>query len=82
MSFAVARGLGPFPIEMLRRDQAWPMTELDSNLLNKLEKAEPISVCLMNGTGEWSLAEWSSFGWVLQPQRSWSDAMIRRGRPH
>lgn len=52
MSFAVATGLGPFPIEMLRRDQAWPMTELDSNLLNKLEKAQPISVCLMNGTGD------------------------------
>ncbi len=82
MFYAVAIGLGPFPIEMLRRNQAWPMTEWDSNLLTHLENAEYVRVCLMNTTGNWLVADWSSFGWVLEPQPSWSDAMIQRGRPN
>ena len=80
MGFAVVAGLGAIPFDLLRRAKAWPMREEDSRLLEAAGPCHPLVICLATDCGEWSPEEWSSFGWVVHPQLSWTDALSCRVR--
>lgn len=65
------RGKGHFPVDMLRRDQCWPLTTADA-----IEVTEPVDNnprCVIveklsqsddPGTA-WTLRRWESFGWEI-----------------
>ena len=80
MRFAVVSGLGVIPFDLLRRAKAWPMREADSRLLEAAGPCDPLVICLATDHSEWSAEEWSSFGWVVHPQPSWTDAVSCRAR--
>lgn len=69
---AKIRGLGPFPIEMLRYDSCWPMTEADSALVSRTFecRTEPWEIMVTGHivwrTG-WTVERWRSFLVVCEP---------------
>lgn len=61
----IVEGRGPFPLDMLRHDEAWPRTETDANIAQDAER-ERRSVTLLSGrvTGP-THGRWASFGWPV-----------------
>lgn len=55
-------GRGPFPVDMLRHDMAWPATSEDAIKLLDIGP-RTITLCGLNQTP----ARWSSFGWKVKP---------------
>ena len=70
-SFTV-RGRGPFPVDMLRYDQCWPVFPDDADkirdsLMNPSYK--DTREIQLNSTKSFSTdARWSSFGWYIDMQ--------------
>lgn len=59
------RGSHPFPIDMLRRDCAWPASEQDSNVILstiRLETHGPVEVEVY-ARRPLTIGRWRSFGW-------------------
>jgi hypothetical protein len=56
-------GRGAFPLDMLRRDQAWPATqEAIGNIFDE-DVTRAVSI---TGTLPPTLARWESFGWNVR----------------
>lgn len=76
VSYAIAKGPGQFPVEMLRYDMAVPVNFrlLDTNFGTAVEmleghKDEELMVAMVMPTGrytEWTSARWSSFLWYIR----------------
>lgn len=71
-SFTV-EGSGPFPLDMLRYDHAWPKTEgRDSSRLATPENLEEyrtprrVTLCTASETAP-NVRRWDSFGWRVLP---------------
>jgi hypothetical protein len=60
------KGLGQFPLDMLRYDNAWPNSEADSSLMQAedLGRLAHREITLRSLTGP-TAARWSSFGWEV-----------------
>jgi hypothetical protein len=67
-TFAV-RGSGPFPIDMLRFEQAYPKSESDSNAIGSGRTLEPRTVFLVRRGiyQHWQpeVGRWQSFRWEV-----------------
>ncbi len=68
--FRVMGGIFPFPIDMLRKDCAWPSSENDAQLIQRnLEGVrETVTVTLDRAGDKFSaptLERWQSFGWTI-----------------
>lgn len=65
--FLVVEGRGPFPIDMLRYDSAFPYREEDSSLVKPvLTERRRVVLCRRGvNESEGSSARWASFGWLV-----------------
>ncbi len=54
-------GSGPFPVDMLRHDEAWPATSFDATLVLS---GEPRVVRLRSRITP-TIGDWRSFGWLV-----------------
>lgn len=64
-----ATGHGRFPIDMLRYDQCWPLTEDDSyEIVNSLwyDTLAQFTVALVTNKKEPTDKRWISFGWEVK----------------
>lgn len=63
-SFKV-EGRGPFPIDMLRYDSAWPATGADASIIENLNHVRERRTVTLNsiGIGAPTIARWNSFLW-------------------
>lgn len=62
------RGRGPFPIDMLRHDQAWPVSPDDSAKISigiEHDAAYDWRTIFLNGVARPSVARWKSFTWEV-----------------
>ena len=63
-------GKGPFPVDMLRYDQAWPRDgESAAAILTPVDRAEraaqrELQLCTDRRNGP-TFARWASFGWTV-----------------
>jgi hypothetical protein len=62
------RGAGPFPLDMLRYECAYPATEADANLMGPSHREERTVrlISRMKGDNDPAAARWRSFGWVVE----------------
>jgi hypothetical protein len=54
-------GRGPFPFDMLRYDEAWPVETMDALKLAAFDRRE---ITLL-ANREPTVARWESFGWLV-----------------
>jgi hypothetical protein len=54
-------GSGPFPVDMLRVDEAWPATSFDSTLVISGEAR----VVRLRSRITPTIGDWRSFGWLV-----------------
>ena len=54
-------GGGPFPVDMLRLDEAWPATSFDSTLVMSRE----VRVVRLRSRITPTIGDWRSFGWLV-----------------
>jgi len=65
LNFIVVGG-GPFPIDMLRYDSCWPLTQADANVLTwASSERRHISMQTVSPGGP-TEARWESFGWKVE----------------
>jgi len=66
------KGLGAFPLDMLRYDAAFPATEIDAGKMHLTFRnfREPIEVTLMTNSIGVTTARWESFGWKVISQET------------
>lgn len=57
-------GRGPFPIDMLRYDQCWPKTEIDSGKITRTFQRSGVFTWTirLKGTRPPTIDRWESFG--------------------
>lgn len=65
--FLVVEGRGPFPVDMLRYDSAFPYREEDSSKCALVyQKSRAIVLCRRGvNESEGTSARWASFGWTV-----------------
>lgn len=60
-------GVLPFPVDMVRYDQAWPSSQDDADRVERSIKREidgPVSVRI-NSVRAPTIGRWASFGWEV-----------------
>ena len=66
----IVTGKGPFPVDMLRYDMAWPIDGQSASAIltpeDRKERRTPRSLRLYTARkGDPTFARWSSFGWTV-----------------
>lgn len=73
---AEVQGMGEFPFDMLRYDNAHPSEERDSAQLQAFQSRDKrtVRVTAMSGSKVWPFtpARWASFGWTCVPVGQWT----------
>lgn len=66
LKFSVV-GSGEFPLDMLRYDGVYPLTEGDANLIRKEEERRTVWLVKPDGDMHWipNIKRWKSFGWTF-----------------
>lgn len=66
----IVEGRGHFPLDMLRRDSAWPASsDAVNNMVFIKEEANDLRRVEMASHAEPTAARWESFGWRIATQR-------------
>lgn len=65
-TFAVVRGSGDFPVDMLRYDACFPATEHMSHVIqNRIDCRHVIVARYTGQPGNWTPLRWRSFTWTF-----------------
>lgn len=79
--YAVAYGKFAFPVDMLRYDRAFPVTESDSLKIERTIRADndgPLAVIVgrhkSSPPGRFTADRWKSFGWAIREFSTLSEA--------
>jgi hypothetical protein len=66
MNYAKVIGSGQFPIDMLRQDQCFPLSDIDSNLIiNSFSENKERSIKIMKLNDNFNYQKWKDHGWSL-----------------
>jgi hypothetical protein len=57
-------GVGHFPADMLRHDQAWPASEFDSGKIS--QSTYDARTVRLTGLNDPTVGRWESFGWAVR----------------
>lgn len=59
-------GSGPFPLDMLRYDCAFPNSEMDSNAAERMDGGlRTVDLIMRSSRDKPTFGRWASFGWTV-----------------
>ncbi len=80
----VVRGSGPFPFDMLRFDECWPVRAEDGNAMAVEPGAAPVTIRMRTRAPHPSTRptdrRWESFGWKVVRDFTGLDAALDRAK--